>query len=90
MELVIDPAGRVRCIYSEAIDLHALGRPAMRRASHVEPDGLVEGLVNLVENAQSLGKAKHSLTVAGICRRARKILLDDLGGRSVEGMPGGA
>lgn len=42
MQLVIEPGGAVRCIYSEAIDLAALGSPAIQRASHVEPtpDGL--------------------------------------------------
>ena len=38
MQLVIDSGGVVRCIYSEAIDLAALGSPAISRASHVEPD----------------------------------------------------
>jgi len=38
MQLVISPGGAVRCIYSEAIDLAALGSPAITRASHVEPD----------------------------------------------------
>ena len=38
MELVVTPGGRVRCLYDEAIDLYALGRPIIRRASHVEPD----------------------------------------------------
>ena len=38
MDLVIDPAGRVRCLYGEAIDLSALGPLSVRRASHVEPD----------------------------------------------------
>jgi hypothetical protein len=38
MRLLIDPAGNVRCIYSEAIDLAALGTPSISRASHVEPD----------------------------------------------------
>jgi hypothetical protein len=38
MELVIQPDGAVRCIYDEAIDLHALGRPVIRRASQVEPN----------------------------------------------------
>jgi hypothetical protein len=37
MELVIDPAGRLRAIYSEAIDWAAFGRPDITRASHVEP-----------------------------------------------------
>jgi len=38
MQLVIEPGGVVRCIYSETIDLTALGSPAIERASHVEPD----------------------------------------------------
>jgi hypothetical protein len=38
MQLVIEPAGTVRCLYAEKLDLHALGRPSIRRASHVEPD----------------------------------------------------
>ena len=37
MQLLIDPRGSVRCIYSEVVDLHALGRPVIRRGSHVEP-----------------------------------------------------
>ena len=38
MQLVIEPGGAVRCIYSENINLVALGSPAITRASHVEPD----------------------------------------------------
>ncbi len=38
MQLVIQPDGAVRCVYDEEIDLHALGRPSVSRASHVEPD----------------------------------------------------
>jgi hypothetical protein len=38
MEIVISPAGNVRCIYDEAIDIHALGKIEIQRASHVEPD----------------------------------------------------
>ncbi len=37
-ELVITPSGEVRAIYSEEIDLAALGPPEIHRASHVEPD----------------------------------------------------
>ena len=37
MQLVVEQGGTVRCIYSEAIDLHSLGSPHIRRASHVEP-----------------------------------------------------
>jgi len=38
MQLVIKPDGAVQCVYGEEIDLATLGSPAIRRASHVEPD----------------------------------------------------
>jgi hypothetical protein len=38
MTLVIDPRGVVRAVYDEAVDLAAIGRLSIRRASHVEPD----------------------------------------------------
>jgi hypothetical protein len=37
MQIIISPGGTVRCIYDEAIDLAALGRLVITRASHVEP-----------------------------------------------------
>ena len=37
MQLVVEQGGAVRCIYSEELDLAALGKPVIRRASHVEP-----------------------------------------------------
>jgi hypothetical protein len=40
MMLIIDPAGVVRGLYGEAIDLTQIGLVAIRRASHVEPDAL--------------------------------------------------
>lgn len=39
LELIIDDAGHVRCVYGEEIDLEALGSVQIRRASQVEPDG---------------------------------------------------
>ena len=39
MDLIVHPSGVVAAIYSEQIDFTALGKPAIRRASHVEPDG---------------------------------------------------
>ncbi len=38
MEILIRPCGEVVAVYSEYLDLNALGRPSIRRASHVEPD----------------------------------------------------
>ena len=38
MELVVSPTGTVTAIYDEVLDLHAIGRPHIVRASHVEPD----------------------------------------------------
>ena len=38
MDLVVDPKGTVRCVYSEGIDLGALGALQVARASHVDPD----------------------------------------------------
>ena len=38
MQLVIQPDGAVRAIYSEEIELESLGRPSIVRASYVEPD----------------------------------------------------
>ena len=47
MQLVIEPGGVVRCVYGEAIDLAALGSPAISRAGHVEPDQQGRWLVDL-------------------------------------------
>ena len=38
MQIIIEPNGALRCIYTEDIDLAALGSPTITRASHVEPD----------------------------------------------------
>ena len=38
MQLVIEPQGRVRCIYGETIDISSLGKLTVRRGSYVEPD----------------------------------------------------
>ena len=37
MQLVVESAGRIRCLYGEAIELAALGRLTICRGSHVEP-----------------------------------------------------
>lgn len=39
MELIINRTGEITTIYSEVLDLTALGTQQIERASHVEPDG---------------------------------------------------
>lgn len=38
MQLMIKPGGRIIGVYSEELDYTTLGKPILRRASHVEPD----------------------------------------------------
>jgi hypothetical protein len=38
MTLVVDPAGLITTLYTEELDLAALGPLRITRASHVEPD----------------------------------------------------
>ena len=37
MQLLVQPNGTIRCLYTEMIDLATLGKPQVRRASFVEP-----------------------------------------------------
>ena len=39
MQLLIEPSGVCRCVYSEAIDVRKIGEVNIRRGSHVEPTG---------------------------------------------------
>ena len=70
MELVVGLDGGVRCVYDEALDLRALGKLQITRASHVEPDldgnwwadmGPVEGPVlgPKAMMTRTVGKATH-------------------------------
>lgn len=47
MQLVIAPTGAIRCLYSEQLDLAALGSLEIARASHVEPDADGQWLADL-------------------------------------------
>ena len=38
MQLVVHPNGHVQCLYDESVDLLALGKLRITRASQVEPD----------------------------------------------------
>ncbi len=60
MHLVIDSRGGVRAVYGELIDLRALGRPAIARASHVEPDDQGRWLADMgLVNGPVLGPFAH-------------------------------
>ena len=37
VELVIQPTGTIRCVYSEEFNLQQLGQLSIQRGSHVEP-----------------------------------------------------
>lgn len=47
MQLVIQPDGSLKCVYGEAIDLHALGQVSISRGSHVEPTSTGQWLADL-------------------------------------------
>lgn len=47
MQLVIAAGGQVRYVYDDAVDLTALGRSTISRASHVEPDEHGQWLADL-------------------------------------------
>jgi hypothetical protein len=47
MQLVIDAAGTIRCLYSEELDLATLGNLQIARASHVEPTADGQWLADL-------------------------------------------
>ncbi len=37
MQIVVQPDGSLRCLYSEELDLRSLGQLTITRGSHVEP-----------------------------------------------------
>ena len=47
MQMIVEPDGTLRCLYDEAIDLAALGRLSIARASYVEPDAQGHWLADL-------------------------------------------
>lgn len=47
MQLVVLPDGAVRCIYGEELELSALGRLQVARASYVEPTASGQWLADL-------------------------------------------
>lgn len=47
MQIIIDPGGIGRCIYTESIDLQRIGRLTISRGSHVEPSEQGEWFADL-------------------------------------------
>jgi len=47
LELVIQPAGTIRCLYSEELNLQQLGQLSIQRGSHVEPTANGQWTVDL-------------------------------------------
>ena len=47
MQIIVEPDGAARAVYSELIELAALGNLTITRASHVEPDEHGQWFVNL-------------------------------------------
>lgn len=39
MYLIVSPVGTITALYTEVLDLSAIGPQRIQRASHVEPDG---------------------------------------------------
>jgi len=64
MELFVAPGGAVSAIYSEAIDLQSLGRPAITRASHVEPDENGQWFAQIIDGPKLGPFAKRSAALA--------------------------
>ena len=49
MELVISPQGHITTIYSEVLNLAALGSQRIARASHVEPDETGQWFAQIID-----------------------------------------
>lgn len=60
MQMVIDAQGQIRCLYTEAFDLAAIGPLVIRRASQVEPDASGQWWADLSSvNGPCLGPYRH-------------------------------
>ena len=52
MDLFVSPNGSIAAIYTEAINLQALGRPTITRASHVEPNEIGQWFAQIIDGPQ--------------------------------------
>ncbi|WP_040352126.1 hypothetical protein [Blastopirellula marina] len=80
MQIIIKPNGTVRCLYDEVIDLRALGRLAIARGSHVEPEADSSWVVDLAPvNGPHLGpfsQRSEALTAERIWLEANWLSVD--------------
>lgn len=79
MQLIIDPSGHIRCLYSEEINLAVLGQLSIRRGSHVEPNEHGQWLCDLFPvSGPTLGPfASRSSALAADRDVPRDPFLDD-------------
>jgi hypothetical protein len=61
--LIVRPGGRIVCLYTETIELSALGRLDIRRASEVEPD----------RSGRWFAAIRHGLTLGPFQRRSQAL-----------------
>ena len=64
MQLIVQPDGMIRCLYTERIDLSALGSQQIRRASCLEP---TEGGLGQVDFARGRDAIHHRGSCAAPC-----------------------
>ncbi len=65
VELLVQPDGNIRCLYTDLIDLSALGTLHVNRASHVEfNDSDQTWSVRLADTGEVIGKGFKTRTEA--------------------------
>jgi hypothetical protein len=64
MELIVSPSGEITMIYSEVLDLAALGPQQIRRASHVEPDATGQWWAQIIDGPRLGPFRRRSAAIA--------------------------
>ena len=64
MDLLIDPTGEITTLYTEVLDLAALGALNIERASHVEPDDQGRWWAQIIDGPQLGPFARRSDALA--------------------------
>ena len=59
-QMLVAPSGSVRCVYTELLDLTKIGRLAISRGSHLEPDDAGRWFADLAPvGGSQLGPFQH-------------------------------